>query len=340
MQPLDKPSGASVERPVRRTPSCRRRGHEIGSDRRRASAARHRNLRCRGARCVHPLAARRVARARRRPVLSPYADRPGAGRSAPQAQRALAGRRQTGRRRPGGRDRVFRRAGAQPDAGVVSARCRTGLARRVARVRLARRFDRRRRRGARPGAGSGPELARREFRMAPDRLAFRCRGDPDLCLDRAFRGDRRARSRPAVAPGDAGEPRPTGAAPRAHRRLGTRRPGTAARGEGPRWRACRARRLGKAHGAGAARSRTRAPGPDPARWRPPHPQPLGAARGAARLDRHPRGAARGAGRNPRPVAAGDRAHGADAAVFSPRRSPSRAVQQLGRGGWRRRRSRS
>ncbi len=102
------------------------------------------------------------------------------------------------------------------------------------------------------------QLARRVFAVAPDRLAVRCRGDPDLCLDRAFRGDRRARSRPAAAPGDAGEHRPAGAAPGAHRRLGTRRPGTAARGKGPDRRAGRARRLGKAHGAGAARARTRA----------------------------------------------------------------------------------
>ena len=120
----------------------------------------------------------------------------------------------------------------------------------VARIRLARRSDRGRHLGARPGPRADPELAFRGRGMASGDMAPRCRGDAHPRLDRAFRGTRRPRCRPRAAARDAGEHRGAGAASGARRRLGADRRGPAARAEGADRRIGRARRAGTAHHCG------------------------------------------------------------------------------------------
>src|SRR5204863_359800 len=71
------------------------------------------------------------------------------------------------------------------------------------------------------------------------------------------------------------------------RSLGRLRSGAAARLEGAARRLDGTRRVGATDRAGPAPAGARIAAADFARWRTPHPQPVGAARGVARSDRQP-----------------------------------------------------
>src|SRR5438477_591329 len=102
---------------------------------------------------------------------------------------------------------------------------------------------------------------------------------------------------------------------------------------GPEWLAAwhGFRRLGAPRHPGVAPPRSRAAAPDPARWRAPHTQPVGSARGIARPDRYPQRIADRPHRAATRVAQHDRGDGAGIAPLPPWRPPPRAVQQFGRG---------
>ena len=189
--------------------------------------------------------------------------------------------------------------------------------------------------GARRGARAGAELARRERRLAPGRLALRCAwrpgSSPGSCISTSSPGATVDRAlRRAMLASLAAQLRHLARTAAWE----VRRRGAAARAQRADRRAGRARRLGASASPRALRALERELPvqilPDGGhRSRSPSVQ----LAGIARPDRHcARHCAPAQIEVPAGAAGGDRAHGADAAVFPPRRPPAGAVQQFGRGG--------